>query len=172
MSENKSESDYQILNGISPDILFEKLLDIIDSGVKTDDLRKNPIKYLVKGTTKEIVVCTGGEGLKVSREIITEMAKRGDQLAIKLLEKNKFSVIPNSFTNSGQQWCYLESGYHNYDRENKILIEILKEGKLDNIGGWTLEVYTVYTEPWSYEVCKSDDHWGSEYVKGYISVHE
>jgi len=172
MTEIKNTVDFSVMDGMSPEILFTKILDIIDSGVSTDDLRKNPTKYLMKGTTKEIIICTGGEGLKVSHEIITEMAKRGDKLAIHLLDKDKFSIILDPITKAVQKWCYLESKYNKYDRENKILIEILKEGKLHNIGGWTLEIYTVYSEPWSYKICKSDDHWGSEYVKGYISINQ
>jgi hypothetical protein len=68
------------------------------------------------------------------------------------------------------QWTFLERDYAEYDRENPILIEILKEGKLGNIGGWSLKIYTVYVEPWSYQIIKSNDIFGSEYVIGYISV--
>jgi hypothetical protein len=81
------------LRGIDTTILFNKVLEAIDQGITTEEIRQNPLKYIVSGKTQKIVVNTGGEGLKVSYEIIEEMAKRGDQLAKILLENNEFNKI-------------------------------------------------------------------------------
>ena len=174
---NSFDINYDVieqLQGISPEYLFTKILDAIDKGISTKALRENPIKYIVSGKTKKIVINYGGEGLKVSYNIIKEMAKRGDELAIKLLQENKFKEIylacckKESTDPHANKWTYLERKSKNYDRENKILIEILEEGKLDNIGGWVLQIEIVGVEPWSYKVCKSDDMFGSEYIEGIV----
>ena len=171
-----SDCDYFLpsrLKGINPDLILDKILSAIDQGATTQDIRSDPFKYIVSGQTKEIVICTGGEGLKVSYQIIQEMATRGDKLAILLIKNDKFNQLPSyssekSDDPNANRWCYLEKRHSSYDRENPILIEILKENKLHNIGGWTLRVCEVYVEPWSYKVRKSSDHWGSEYVEGAV----
>lgn len=164
--------DSRQIKGISSQILFTKILDAIDKGATTNEIRQNPLKYLVSGKTKEIVINSGGEGLKVSREILAEMARQGDLLAKRILEKDNFEEIPHRGTKSSNtfanQWAYLESQYKIYDRENPILIKILKEDRLKNIGGWELIICRVYVEPWSYKIIKSDDLWGSEFVEGTI----
>jgi hypothetical protein len=89
------------------------------------------------------------------------MAKRGDKLAKELLNKNEFQITPFK-----DKWLYLETKHRCYDRMNPILIEILREGKLSNIGGWTLEIYSVPVENFAYKIIKSNDCFGSEYIIG------
>lgn len=159
------------IKGIDQEILLIKIFDAIDRGVTIDELRRDPIKYILSGETKKIVLNIGGEGLKVSYEILKEMEKRGDPLAKKLIEEDNFEEInryDKEYINdpNHNKWCYLETSYKNYDRENKILIEILEEGKIKNIGGWTLHVYDVPIEKWAYKICKAEDMFGSEYIQG------
>jgi hypothetical protein len=165
---------------MSSKIIIDKILEAIDKGVTTKEIRENYNKYLISGEEKKIVINTGGEGLIVSYEIIDEMKKRGDKLATRLIEKDDFYIIneyygsnkvkkgDKEYTDRKKQWTYLEFNHKNYDRENKILIEILEENKLRNIGGWSLEVEKVPAEEWAYEIRKGDDHWGSEYVDMFI----
>jgi len=153
------------LSGIAQPILFEKILEAIDKGITTEQLRQDPLKYILSGKTKEIVVNRGGEGLKVSYAILKEMEKRGDELAKKIIEEDKFKYCSK---NGDSRWCFLETEHQNYDRENPILIEILKEAKIKNIGGWKLHVYMVPVEPWAYQILTDDDIWRSEYVVGNI----
>lgn len=100
---------------------------------------------------------------------------RGDSLVKQILENNDLEQLDENCSDiqtsnpNANKWGYLETSYRKYDRENKILIEILKEGKLKNIGGWKLVVCQVYIEPWSYVIKKSDDFWGSEYIIGDIN---
>ena len=155
------------LQGCDPGILLEKTLEAIERGISPADLRHDPFKYLVSGQTKEVVINTGGEGLKISREILREMAKRGDVNAQYLIERGEFESIGKS---DRDKWLFLEQHgrYTDYDRENPILIQILKEGKLHNIGGWSLEVYRVHAEQWTYKILKGNDLWASEYIVGHI----
>ena len=46
------------LNGISQDMLLEKILLAIDNGHTTEEIRKDPLKCIVSGKTKKIVYCT------------------------------------------------------------------------------------------------------------------
>lgn len=177
------------VDSIEPNLLLEKILDAVDKGIPTSEIRKDPIKYVLSGETKEIVVNVGGDGLKVSYKIISEMAKRGDILAQSLIEKDKFHVICKDgiystrlkddyyYSNRDKQWTYLykdklEDDYGDdyfdiYDRENKTLIEVLKDG-IRNIGGWVLSIYVVPVERWAYKITRLDDPWGSEYITGHI----
>jgi hypothetical protein len=161
--------------------LLNKILDAVDRGVSTKELREDYKKHILSGETKKVVINSGGEGLKVSYAILEEMKNRGDKLAAKLLEKDDFHVIDekwgcfslkvrdeNDRKRRDQQWTYLETSYGNYHRENKTLIAILEEKKITNIGGWTLEVCEVPVEDWAYEIVKQDDHWGSETIVYYI----
>lgn len=159
-------------------IILDKILDAIDKGINTKQLREDYKKYILSGKEKKIVINTGGEGLKVSYPILEEMKKRGDKLAEQLIEKDNFYVIDEEgsfsnkiqdeyyFKNRDKQWTYLESPdmIENYDRENKTLIEILEETKLENIGGWDLMVVNVPVEEWAYEIENLNDHWRSERV--------
>lgn len=151
------------LQAVSFPVGLEKILAAIDAGATTDEIRKDPMKFLVSGETIEIVINSGGEGLKLSPEIIEEMAKRGDELAKDIIEKKKFIA----YSNSDKKFAYLEEFPGSYDRQNKILIEIIKEGKIKNNGGMVLEIHKVHEEGWTYEVCKDDDYWNSEYIKGW-----
>jgi hypothetical protein len=160
---------------MSTELLIDKILDAIDRGVTTSQLREDYSKYIISGKTKKIIICTGGEGLKISRKLLEEMKNRGDKLATTILEKDEFyvityygssSIIKDEYyhKNEDKHWAYLENDFKDYDRENKILIDIIEEDKIENIGGWTLEVVDVPIENWSYKICKSDDHWGCEYI--------
>lgn len=162
---------------MSSQIIIDKILEAIDKGVTTKEIRENYNKYLISGEEKKIVINTGGEGLKVSYEIIDEMKKRGDKLATRLIEKDDFYIIneyygsnkvkkgDKEYTDRKKQWTFFEFYSELYDRENKILIDILEENKLKNIGGWSLEVEKVPVEEWAYKVRKQNDHWRSEYVE-------
>src|SRR5689334_4020145 len=104
-------SGKQILNGIEQTILFEKILEAIDKGVTTEQLRQDPLKYILSGETKEIVINRGGEGLKVSYTILKEMEKRGDKLAKKIIEEDEFENVSSYCLRSGEdsRWCFLET---------------------------------------------------------------
>ena len=154
------------LKCINGDKILYKILNVIDAGVSTEEIRKDPLKYIVSGETKEIVINLGGEGLKVSHEIIKEMARRGDNTAKYLLEKDIFCRTGDLA--GGEMWAYLEKKHGKYERENSILIDIIKEDKIHNVGGWTLDVCKVHVETWAYKICKSNDMFGSEYIVGCI----
>jgi hypothetical protein len=171
---------------MSSKFLVDKILDAIENGVTIQQLREDYTKYIVSGKEKKIVINSGGEGLKVSRIILEEMKNRGDQLATTLIEADNFYVINSDgflsskhkdeyyYANRDKQWTYLEKPCEDkgrgryrsfdYDRENQILIDILEEGKIKNIGGWNLEVVRVPVEDWTYEVTNANDHWGSEEI--------
>jgi len=154
------------LKGLDAAIIVDKLLEAIDKGATTDEIRTDVKRYLTSGKKKEIIINTGGEGLKLSPALIEEMAKKGDQLAQKIIDQNRF--IDYRF--SEEKFAYLEDKHGNYDRSNPILISMLKEGKYENNGGMNLIVCEVYEEPWMYKICKADDHWGSEYIEGWYKV--
>jgi len=177
------QSQEDIIRGFSPNYLMTKILEAVDAGAHTSEIRADPLKFLLSGERKEIVVCTGGEGLKVSYTILKEMAVRGDAVAKTIIDKDKFNSISHgrfrpvslqnrTFTDDELKemeedlWVYLERGFGSYDRGNRTLIEILKEGKTYNIGGWDLEVFSVPVENGAYKVLKSNDIFGSEYVLG------
>ena len=172
------------VDGVDPDILLTKILEAIDKGHTTDEIRENPMKFIVSGKTKKIVICTGGEGLKLSYEIINEMANRGDQLAKKLIDDDKRWCKINNYQSSrcklseipkderSEVWIHYRDQklYNEYDRTNEHLINIIEEDEIQNIGGWTLQVYTVYDEDWSYQIHNQLDGYGSEYIVGNIIV--
>ena len=175
--ETKSSSDEitkarQCLFGIPQDVLFDHILFAIDHGAKTNDIRQNPMKYLTSGKTKEIVINSGGEGLKLSPEIIEEMSKRGDQLAKKIIDQNKFINYRQWGKISNLKFAFLEYSDRQYDRENKVLIQIIKEGKMKNTAGMTLKLIEVYEEPFMYRIENNPDTYGSkeEYVVGHYKV--
>jgi hypothetical protein len=122
---------------MSQTALIKQILDAVDRGVSTKELREDYKKHILSGPQKKIVINTGGEGLKGSYNIFQEMAKRGDDLAKILIEKDNFYVICDVFSsrlkdayyydNRDKQWTYLERFDRHYDRENKTLIEILEE---------------------------------------------
>jgi methyltransferase-like protein len=164
LSSNNSDEDnddepqgLDKLCGMKAEFIAEKLLDAIDKGVSTDDIRKDPFKYIISGKTMEIVINRGGNGLKICPEIIQEMASRGDKAAKYIIEKNDFMKYSNSD---------LTYTYFNH-RTNKTLIEIIKEDKLRNTGGMTLCVCQVYVEPFTYTIREEEDRWGSEYIDGW-----
>jgi hypothetical protein len=173
------------LSGISQSLLFKKLLDCIDNGVSTQELRNDPMKYLVSGEMKTIVINTGGEGLKVSYQMFQEMSKRGDELATKILKEDNFYVIDDYtcqsrkfeekdatyYDSRHKQWNYLGTKRWFYDRENKVLIQMLREKAFKSIGGWSLRTVQVPVEKWAYRVRKLDDWWGSEYIAGYCDIY-
>lgn len=160
------------LSSVHPKILLDKILNAVDKGISTKEIREDPLKFLTSGVKKEIVINTGGEGLKLSPEIINEMAKRGDKLAKDILEKNKFQNYVQFSHTLPIKFAFLENeppiyGIANYDRENKILIDIIKEGKLKNNGGMTLMVAAVYEEYYMHEIKMDHDLYQSEYIVGY-----
>jgi len=164
-----------MLSLIKPQILLDKILDAIDKGATTDEIRSDPIKFMTTGKKKEIVINTGGEGLKLSPTIITEMAQRGDKLAKEIIEKDKFQNYTKNCYPLPIKFAFFEKnppiyGIPNYDRENKILIDIIKEGKLKNNGGMTLVVAAVYDEYYMYEIKTSCDFYQSEYIDGYHEI--
>ena len=172
-----------LIDGINSSIVLDKILNAIDNGHTTEEIRKNPLKCLVSGETKKIVICPGGRGLKISYEIIKEMADRGDALSIKLLEKSEgwhmiykyYSPQECSIKDILEEkkniiWIYFEKSYADYDRTNKHLIDIIEEGKLKNIGEWTLQVCTVFVEEWSYKIYSMDNAVGSEYIVGEVKT--
>jgi hypothetical protein len=164
----KSMSVLERLAGCDSTKVFEKILEAIEHGAKPEEIRADPLKYILSGKTKEIVVCTGGEGLKVSKQIVNEMAKRGDPWAKRKLEKDKFLYLSTA-CGCEEAYCYLESAPRRYHRTNAVLIDMLKEDPdLENLGGWCLEVFTVPEEDWAYEIRNNVDLWGSEYVVGWI----
>ena len=140
------------------------ILDAIDRGVSTEEIRKNPTQYMISGKTKEIVINSGGEGLKLSPEIIEEMANRGDDVAKDILVKDKF----RTYSNSSLKFAYLEDEMCNPIRDNPILIEIIKESKLKNTGGMDLVIYQVPVEDWAFKIREEKDFWGCEYIDSYI----
>lgn len=160
-------------DGINTKVAVYKLLNVLKKGEPIDNVYENPLKYIVPNKTKKIIINTGGEGLKLSVELIHEMAKRGDSLAQHIIDKNKFQT----YSYSDLKFAHLEhdrdtkgdeySPYCDmYDRENKILIDMIESGNCKNTGGMTLEVIKVYDDDAFYKICRSNDHWGSEYVKG------
>lgn len=164
------------------DIIIEKILDAVDRGVPTAELRKDYEKHILSGKTKKIVINSGGEGLKVSYEILQEMKNRGDCLATEIIEKDVFNVIDDyGYSKNAKgdnktrdkQWTFLDikSNYYDYeyDRENKTLIEIIEENKIKNIGGWDLDVVEVPIEEWAWHIENLRDHWRSEIVNFLIS---
>ena len=162
--------------GLSHDILFEKILLAIENGVSPKEIRENPIRYIVSGETKKIVICINSCGLKVSYEIVNEMARRGCPYSKQLIEdgdKIKWNEIVDLYSDFvkistinkdeiNYLWVRLNP---NIFRTNKFLIEIIEEGKINNVGGWILNVVTVYVEDWSYKICNYNDEYASEYIK-------
>src|SRR5579872_1104339 len=94
------------LNGMRGSKLFHKLLDLIESGISSDVLRENPLRYLLSGRKKKIVVNLGGEGLKVSCKILEKMAALGDEEAKTCLETNRRNKINRD---PDDDWMYFES---------------------------------------------------------------
>lgn len=159
-------------SGIESSIVLEKILDAVDQGATTKEIRNNPYKYLTSGKTKEIIINIGGAGLKISPEIINEMSRRGDKLAMEIRDENRFHNYVNRYGKNPLRFAFLEhmTGcpyFHAYDRENGVLKEIIKEGKMRNNGGMTLRIFKVYEEPYMYKVCEDIDDFGSEYIKGW-----
>jgi hypothetical protein len=158
-----------LLCGIDTKTAIEMILDAVDRGVTTREIRADPLKYLTSGQTKEIIINTGGEGLKISEEIIIEMAKRGDSLAQQIIKKDDFKNVSYG---SPLRYAWLEKSvpfcmFRDYDRENHVLIELIKEGKIGNLGGMELRVCKVYVEDYMYEICNANDGFGSEYILGW-----
>lgn len=108
------------LGGYEPNMLFTKILDLIDSGITTGELREHPEKYLFSKNTKKILYWSGGGSGVLSREIIKEMAKRGDEIA-------------NNIINNCKEWKYI-SKYTYTLQDSKILKnnEIIENGKIVN----------------------------------------
>lgn len=146
---------------IPPTTLLARVLDAVDAGVKTDDIRQHPHKYVSKGREIEIVINEGGEGLKVSPAIVSEMARRGDELAKQIQAKNKF----RRYERSEQSFAYLEHVGVRPARQNKVLIDMIKEGKWRNTAGMDLAVYKVHEG--EYRVLRGTDHWGTEHIEGW-----
>jgi hypothetical protein len=140
----------------------------IDRGITTAELRENPLKYILSGRTREVVYCTGGEGLKLSREIVEEMARRGSAAAKRHLETGHFQkskpYVYIEDPDDGKEWTWFDNARH-----SRTLIKIVKEGKLKNIGGWTLVVAEVPEEDWAWEIKQESDHYRSEYIVGAIN---
>jgi hypothetical protein len=146
------------LDGCKGSQVLHHVLAAVDRGVSTAELREDPLKHLLSGRTQEVVYCSGGEGLKVSREIIQEMARRGCEEARAALMAHHFGVLE-----SGEEWSWLDGARHNHH-----LIAIIKENKLKNVGGWKLVVALVPEEHWAWYIKHGDDCWTSEYVVGAI----
>lgn len=155
------------LSACSGTEVFRLVLDAIDRGITTADLRENPLKYILSGRTHEVVYCTGGEGLKLSREIVEEMARRGSAAAKRHLETGHFQkskpYVYIQHPDDGKEWTWFDNARH-----SRTLIKIVKEGKLKNIGGWTLVVAEVPEEDWAWEIKQESDHFRSEYVVGAV----
>jgi hypothetical protein len=111
------------------------------------------------------VICTGGAGLKLSREIITELATQGDEEAKKILDMGeKVWREVRTFIGKPMDEGSLWTLYRN--RESQALVDLVKENRLQNIGGWTLRVVEVPVEKWAYTLEQVEDAYGSEYVQG------
>lgn len=165
-----SMSDYKVLRGVEQGHLLTKILEAVDRGVSTEEIRKDPLRYITTSSTKEIVINTGGEGLKLSPEIVAEMARRQDPWAKEVVAGDHYSKYNTYATEMGAEiplYAYLRRPDHKPDRTNATLIEIIKEKKLGNNGGMRLEVLRVRDDPKAYKVRRNDDHWGSEYVEGW-----
>lgn len=175
MENDTSNEIYQTLKGFSSQMVLERVLKAIDSGVTTDEIRRNPLKYLTSGKTKEIVINTGGEGLKVCPEIIHEMAKRGDVLAQEIIDNKSFRTYNTFGLGPKLQFAYLKTPHQwigEYDRTNKTLIQIIKEGTMKNNGGMDLVVAKVYDDSdyEMYQIRNVDDDWSSEYIDGWHKI--
>lgn len=158
------------IKGITPEVLFVKVLDAVQNGISPADIYKNPQKYLTSGKIKEIIINLGGEGIKVSPEIIQEMAKRGDDTAITIIKEDLFQTYnAYNFKLEPLKFAFLEKKGVD-DRENKILIEIIKEGKMKNNGGMHLAVCSVHEESYSYKIIHEKDLWKSESIKGWHKI--
>lgn len=169
------------MNGLPPEMVFKRTLDAIDKGISVSEIRKDFRKYILIGKKKEIIVNTGGYGVRVSREIIEEMVKREDKLALDILKNNRFNTYQINNKGDTVLFAYLEDlseiddpyGIRTpiYDRENTTLIQIIKEGKMRNNAGMNLMVAEVYDDPEyeTYKICESDDLGPHcyEYIKGY-----
>ena len=171
------------LSGINSNILFEKTLQAIDNGVSVSELKKNPLKYLVSGFTKEIVVWKNGGGGKLSRLYIEEMAKLGDPISLDMISLNPskkyrwyfiekcfpYTKNDNDFDKDKNETFINYSSYNEEYRENEYLISILKNNVIKyNSGGWNMEIYKVYIEEWSYNIIVENDGFGSEIIYGNI----
>jgi len=156
-------------------IILQKLLDEIDKGVTTDEIRSsiknNTIsKYILGGKKKRIIINHGGRDINISKDILEEMVKRGDDNAKKILNHNFFRKVDKC---TGYDGCfvYLDKD-REPDRENKILIDMIMEKKFKNYGGMTLCVYEVPVEDWCYEIRQNNDMWGTEYIEELIPCIE
>jgi hypothetical protein len=144
------------IHRIKSDVIMERILCAIDHGVTTAEIRADPLKYLVDGT-KEIIINAGGSGICISPAIAEEMIKRGE--CDKSL--HVFKKYSSYYVQSDMQYTTVSN------RENPILIQIIKEGVMCNNGGMALQVMEVYNDPALYTVQEERDVLGSEYIDGW-----
>lgn len=131
--------------------IANNILDDIERGISVSDVRKNLLRYIYVNSKKEIIINRTNIGIKLNRAIINEMARRGDKTAIEIVTQNKFTHLPNK---NGYIYEYAHlyiPGTYKYDRDNKILLDIIKEGKLKNNNSDVLEIYHVSKTEWSEE---------------------
>lgn len=152
------------LDGVRGSILLEKILKAVDDGYTTEQIRKHPEKFLVSGKTKKIVISKETNNLPLCYVIIKELANRGDEYSKSIIDNDKgwkqisddgcFSRSCKLKNIPEQDRCNVWFDFSkciDY-RTSKHLIDIIEEGKLENIGGWGFEVKTVYEEDWSYRI--------------------
>ena len=186
-SENNSDDDDEqndIISPIPPKILFNKLLSAIDKGATTNEIRQDPIKYLSSGKKKEIIINGYYKGIVLTEEILREMISYGDKLACLIFKNDDFVKDNNNkyyhldFKDK-RSYCWPDNDYPHYseisnrvyDRDNKSLIQIIKDGKLNKSGGYNkLIVMEVYEEPYMHQIKNEETDDGcatGEYIVGY-----
>lgn len=182
------------LYGFDHEYLFNKILNVIDSGITTQELRQNPEKYLLNDKHKKIVYWYGGGSCVLSREIIKSMADMGDELCKEIINNEKkykwehicpflfrrtncekddngyyYMNIKGERVNLNNDELCIHLGMHEkYLRTNEFLIKIIEEEKINNIGGWALDIALVYDDDKSYSIIKENDGFGSETVYGRV----
>ena len=136
------------------------ILDHIDKGVTTQQIKENVESYIISGKFREIIISKRGFGLKVPEKMIYEMAELGDIHAKRIIEKDDFK----EYSNNHSRFAFLVNELGEYDRFNENLIKLIKSNLVDEF-----EICQVPVEEWTYKIRVRDDYWLSEYIDFYVS---
>ena len=137
------------------------ILDHIDTGITTNEIRQNIESYIISGKVREIIISKRGFGLKIPEKVVYEMAELGDIHAKRIIENNGFKEYSNNHSN----FAFLVNELGEFDRFNENLIKLIKTGNLVD----EFEIYQVPIEEWTYKIRVRNDYWLSEYIDFYVS---
>jgi len=91
-----SSSVPDVIDGVNARYLLKKILDAIDQGVSTDDIRRDPMRFLTSGRTKEIIINTDqahkGVGLLFGDQSPDGPGDRCDPSVIAIIKAGKLDV--------------------------------------------------------------------------------